>query len=200
MTRPATVTATTPTGVPPRAGRRQWAALVVLMLPVLLVSVDNTVLSFALPEISTAKNRQAGFVQAFAERGQRPPERLVVSGLRGAAAAEEAVLQLLDLDQPPTAVFAGRNDLAQGTVRALRQRGLSRSVAVVGFDDSAFMTCTDPPLTTVRQPIEMMGQAAVDLLVNQIEGAGIQRDELLFEPELVVRGSTAPAPARRTAD
>jgi DHA2 family multidrug resistance protein-like MFS transporter len=54
MTRPATVTTTTPTGVPLRAGRRQWAALVVLMLPVLLVSVDNTVLSFALPEISTA--------------------------------------------------------------------------------------------------------------------------------------------------
>ncbi len=52
------------------------------------------------------------------------------------------------------------------------------------------MTCTDPPLTTVRQPIETMGQAAVDLLVNQIEGAGVQPDELLFEPELVVRGST----------
>ena len=43
-------------------------------------------------------------------------------------------------------------------------------MSVVGFDDSALMTCTDPPLTTVRQPIEMMGQAAVDLLVNQIEG------------------------------
>ncbi|MET4053217.1 DHA2 family multidrug resistance protein-like MFS transporter [Frigoribacterium sp. PvP054] len=54
MTRPASVPVTSPTGVPPRAGRRQWAALVVLMLPVLLVSVDNTVLSFALPEISTA--------------------------------------------------------------------------------------------------------------------------------------------------
>lgn len=54
MTRPVPVPTTTPTGVPPRAGRRQWAALVVLMLPVLLVSVDNTVLSFALPEISTA--------------------------------------------------------------------------------------------------------------------------------------------------
>ncbi len=57
------------------------------------------------------------------------------------------------------------------------------------------MTCTDPPLTTVRQPIETMGQAAVDLLVNQIEGSGVQPDELLFEPELVVRGSTAPSPA-----
>ena len=55
------------------------------------------------------------------------------------------------------------------------------------------MTCTDPPLTTVRQPIEMMGQAAVDLLVNQIEGTGVQPDELLFEPELVVRGSTGTA-------
>jgi DNA-binding LacI/PurR family transcriptional regulator len=69
-------------------------------------------------------------------------------------------------------------------------------VSVVGFDDSALMTCTDPPLTTVRQPIETMGQAAVDLLVNQIEGAAATTDELLFEPELVVRGSTGRVPAQ----
>jgi DNA-binding LacI/PurR family transcriptional regulator len=88
--------------------------------------------------------------------------------------------------------------LALGSIRAARRLGLDvpRDVSVVGFDDSAFMTCTDPPLTTVRQPIELMGQAAVDLLVRQIEGAGVDRDELLFEPELVVRGSTAPAPRR----
>ena len=54
------------------------------------------------------------------------------------------------------------------------------------------MTCTDPPLTTVRQPIEAMGQAAVALLVNQIAGQAAPSDELLFEPELVVRGSTGP--------
>ena len=66
-------------------------------------------------------------------------------------------------------------------------------VSVVGFDDSALMTCTEPPLTTIRQPIETMGQAAVDLLVTQIEGVGVTPDELLFEPELVVRGSTGPA-------
>ena len=62
-------------------------------------------------------------------------------------------------------------------------------VSVVGFDDSAFMTCTDPPLTTVRQPIEAMGRAVVTLLAQQIEGAPPGSDELLFEPELVVRGS-----------
>jgi DNA-binding LacI/PurR family transcriptional regulator len=66
-------------------------------------------------------------------------------------------------------------------------------VSVVGFDDSALMSLTEPPLTTVRQPIEAMGRAAVDLLAGLISGAEISTDEMLFEPELVVRGSTAPA-------
>ena len=65
-------------------------------------------------------------------------------------------------------------------------------VSVVGYDDSAFMSCTDPPLTTVRQPIESMGKAAVALLVNQIDNLVLHPEELLFEPELVVRGSTGP--------
>ena len=100
-----------------------------------------------------------------------------------------------------TGMICASDVLALGSIRAARRLGLDvpRDVSVVGFDDSALMTCTDPPLTTVRQPIEMMGQAAVDLLVNQIEGTGVQRDELLFEPELVVRGSTGPAPARVAA-
>jgi DNA-binding LacI/PurR family transcriptional regulator len=77
-------------------------------------------------------------------------------------------------------------------IRAVRRAGLAvpGDVSVVGFDDSAFMNCTDPPLTTVRQPIEAMGKAAVALLVNQIENVAVYPEELLFEPELVVRGST----------
>jgi DNA-binding LacI/PurR family transcriptional regulator len=54
------------------------------------------------------------------------------------------------------------------------------------------MACTDPPLTTIRQPIEAMGQAVVALLVSEIAGGTVPADELLFEPELVVRGSTGP--------
>jgi LacI family repressor for deo operon, udp, cdd, tsx, nupC, and nupG len=94
-----------------------------------------------------------------------------------------------------TGMICASDVLALGSIRAARRLGLEvpRDVSVVGFDDSVLMTCTDPPLTTVRQPIEMMGQAAVDLLVNQIEGTSAAPDELLFEPELVVRGSTAPA-------
>ena len=104
-----------------------------------------------------------------------------------------------------TGIICASDVLALGAIRAARRLGcrVPDDVSVIGFDDSAFMTCTDPPLTTVRQPIETMGQAAVDLLVTQIEGAGVLSDELLFEPELVVRGSTGPAngggPGRATA-
>jgi LacI family repressor for deo operon, udp, cdd, tsx, nupC, and nupG len=54
---------------------------------------------------------------------------------------------------------------------------------------------TDPPLTTVRQPIEAMGHAAVAQLLSQVGGTPVSSDELLFEPELVVRKSTGPAPS-----
>jgi LacI family transcriptional regulator, repressor for deo operon, udp, cdd, tsx, nupC, and nupG len=99
------------------------------------------------------------------------------------------------LDRGVTGIICASDVLALGTVRAVRRRGghVPDNVSVIGFDDSFLMTCTEPPLTTIRQPIETMGQAAVDLLVTQIEGVGVTPDELLFEPELVVRGSTGPA-------
>lgn len=102
------------------------------------------------------------------------------------------------IERGVTGMICASDVLALGSIRAARRLGLDvpGDISVVGFDDSALMTCTDPPLTTVRQPIEMMGQAAVDLLVNQIEGGGVEPDELLFEPELVVRGSTGPARKR----
>jgi DNA-binding LacI/PurR family transcriptional regulator len=62
---------------------------------------------------------------------------------------------------------------------------------VIGYDDSPLMTCVDPPLTTVRQPIDAMGRAAVDLLLARIERTAVPAHELVFEPELVVRSSSA---------
>src|SRR5213592_1668899 len=81
-----------------------------------------------------------------------------------------------------TAIICASDPLALGAIRAARRAGLSvpGDVSVVGYDDSAFMNCTDPPLTTVRQPIESMGKAAVALLVNQIENMAVYPEELLF--------------------
>ncbi|GAB2581964.1 LacI family DNA-binding transcriptional regulator [Streptomyces capparidis] len=105
------------------------------------------------------------------------------------------------LDRGVTGIVCASDPLALGAVRAARRRGLRvpEDVSVVGYDDSAFMTCTEPPLTTVRQPIEAMGRAAVELLATRIQGGDVPHSELLFEPELVVRASTAQAPGPRAA-
>ena len=96
-----------------------------------------------------------------------------------------------------TGVICASDPLALGAIRAVRRAGMSvpADVSVVGYDDSAFMSCTDPPLTTVRQPIEAIGRAAVEMLTGQIEGSPVSADELFFEPEIVARGSTATAPS-----
>lgn len=95
-----------------------------------------------------------------------------------------------------TGILCASDPLALGAIRAARRAGLSvpGDLSVVGYDDSIFMSCTDPPLTTVRQPIEAIGRAAVELLVGQIEGSSVSTEELFFEPEVVARGSTANAP------
>jgi len=95
-----------------------------------------------------------------------------------------------------TAIVCGSDLMALGAIRAARSRGLSvpGDISVVGFDDSPLMAFTDPPLTTVRQPVVAMGEAAVATLEAEIAGTRGPRTELLFYPELIVRGSTGPAP------
>jgi DNA-binding LacI/PurR family transcriptional regulator len=109
----------------------------------------------------------------------------------GQAAAEEL------LRRGVTGVICASDPLALGVIQAARRAGLSvpGDVSVVGYDDSRFMRYTDPALTTVRQPIEAMGRAVVERLIAQINGRSEFGGRLLFEPELVVRASTGPAPS-----
>jgi len=125
-------------------------------------------------------------------RAGRAVERTIFSMEGGHAAAGRLMKRGI------TGMICASDVLALGAVRAVRRQGLRvpDDISVVGYDDSSFMTCTDPPLTTIRQPIESMGQAVVALLVSEIAGNPVPTDELLFEPELVVRGSTG---AARTA-
>ena len=94
-----------------------------------------------------------------------------------------------------TGVICASDVMALGVVRTARYQGLSvpRRPLRDRLRRLALMSCTDPPLTTVRQPIEPMGRSAVSLLIGQIGGAPVSSEELLFEPELVVRGSTGAA-------
>jgi len=120
---------------------------------------------------------------------------LVERGMFSMEGGQAAGVRLLK--RGATGVICASDVIALGVVRGARREGRSvpEDVSVIGYDDSALMSCTDPPLTTVRQPIEPMGRGAVATLISQIGGAVVSSEELLFEPELIVRGSTAPVRA-----
>jgi DNA-binding LacI/PurR family transcriptional regulator len=132
-------------------------------------------------ETLTRRARTAG--------GPSPVEHVPFSLEAGHAAGARLV------NRGITGIICASDPLALGAIRAVRRLGLRvpEDVSIVGYDDSTLMMCTDPPLTTIRQPIESMGRAAVKLLASQIDGTVATAERLLFEPELVVRGSTAPA-------
>jgi DNA-binding LacI/PurR family transcriptional regulator len=97
-----------------------------------------------------------------------------------------------------TGVVCASDALALGAIRTVRRRGLGvpEDVSVIGFDDSTYMSVVEAPLTTIRQPVRALGAAAVKLLDAQINGRSVPGEELLLEPELIVRGSTGPVPHR----
>ncbi len=166
-----------------------------------LISLGHECVGLVLgPEDHIPSRRKLAAFTASARRAgiQTGPE-LVENTLFSPEGGQAAVTKLLR--RGVTGLICASDPLALGAIRAVRRLGMSvpEDVSVVGYDDSAFMNCTNPPLTTVRQPIEAMGRTAVTLLVSQIEGASVTAEELLFEPELVVRGSTAPVRVRSTA-
>ena len=105
----------------------------------------------------------------------------------GAAGMHQLLARAPDVD----AVFAASDMMAAGALRVMRERGLRapEDIAVVGFDDSVIARHTDPPLTTVHQPVERMGQEMVRLLLAKIAGDDPADDGVVLETRLVIRDS-----------
>jgi len=125
-----------------------------------------------------------------AESAERLIERTVFS-IEGGAGATGALL-----DRGVTAVVCGSDMMALGAIRAARQRGLAvpAELSVIGSDDITLAEFTEPALTTVRQPVLPMAEAAVRALLDEINGDPAPRAEYVFRPQLIVRASTAPPP------
>jgi DNA-binding LacI/PurR family transcriptional regulator len=102
---------------------------------------------------------------------------------------------LLARKRPFTALFAYNDLSAIGAIWAFREAGLCvpQDISVVGFDDVPLAVFSDPQLTTIRQPLQRMGQIAAKTLIDQIERRSEFQPEIVIEPELVVRASTGPA-------
>ena len=133
-----------------------------------------------------------GFVEAARHAGfDGDPEDLVAETIFSLDGGFSGAQRLLDAGV--TGIVAASDMMALGAIRAARERGLAvpEDVSVVGFDDTELMRFTDPPLTTVHQPVTRIVEHAVSVLFAQIQGQPYDRAERLVPGELIVRGTTA---------
>ncbi len=146
-------------------------------------------------QISTSRERQKGYEQALRERGLAvSPELIQFSNFRQAG-GYEAMLALLALPAPPTAVLVSNNLMTLGALQAIHERGLRipSDMAVVGFDDMPWATSLQPPLTVVAQPTFALGEAAARLLLDRLGDPNRPCQHVVLETQLVVRASSGSA-------
>ena len=147
-------------------------------------------------DVYGAQRRLDGYRKAIASAGLDPDERLIApadfSEESGARAMRELLARRPDVD----AVFAASDVMAAGARQVLRESGrrIPDDVALIGFDDSAVARHMDPPLTSVRQPIEEMGRVMAAVLLQEIaqhhEGRTEERPRIVLPTELVIRESS----------
>ena len=149
--------------------------------------------------VSTGHRRYLGFVEAMEDHGLPAPEgRIGFAGAFAEDAGAHACAHVLAADPSVTAIITANDLLAMGCYEALAARGLAcpEAVSIVGFNDMLFIDKLRPPLTSVRVPQRQIGFTAASLLLAQLGDESAAPSEVMLEPTLVVRGSTAPPPVR----
>lgn len=149
-------------------------------------------------DVYGAQRRIDGYRDALSDAGHEADEALIEAGDFTEEGGRRAMAALLERRPTLDAVFAASDVTAAGARQALREAGrrIPDDVALVGYDDSAIARHMDPPLTSVRQPIEEMGHHMIDLLLTEIAdrrpaaSRGLERRQMVLATELVSRSSS----------
>ena len=141
------------------------------------------------PSMSVASFRLEGWHAALRKHGITPDEALVAAGELSAESGHKAALKLLDLPNPPTAIFADNLVDVTGILRAMRERKLRcpEQVEVASSDDADWLDVFDPPITTVVQPSYELGVKSAELLLKRIKHPKRATEKILLKPHLKVR-------------
>ncbi|KAB1467956.1 ribose operon transcriptional repressor RbsR [Cronobacter sakazakii] len=137
-----------------------------------------------------ARLRLEGYRTAMQRAGLPVAEGYEVIGDFEFAGGLRAMQSLLALPEPPQAVFMGNDAMAVGAYQALYQAGLRipQDIALVGYDDIELASYMTPPLTTIHQPKDELGELAIDVLIHRMALPELQQPRLPLTPELMVRG------------
>lgn len=144
-------------------------------------------------ELSPSADRLTAYMETLWESNIPVDKKLIRHGDFQYASGYAAANDLLNLADPPTAVFACNDLMAVGCISAAAERGLRvpGDLSVVGFDDVRLASFSNPPLTTVAQPMWQIGKLAMEMLVERIENIDAPLRVEQLDTELVVRRSTA---------
>ena len=147
--------------------------------------------------MSVSSFRIEGWRKALKRHGIAADENYIVRGELSSDAGKQAGLSLLDLPQPPTAIFADNLVIATGILRALQERGrrVPEDVEVASSDDAEWLDVFDPPITTIVQPSYQLGFQSAELLLKRIRHPKRAHQKILLKPELKIR-SCGKTPAR----
>lgn len=143
-------------------------------------------------DMPVGQDRLDGWRLAHEDAGLTPDEDLVATADFTEDGGEQAMVELLATAPDLDAVFAASDLMAVGALRALRAAGraVPGDVRLLGFDDSAVARSSDPPLTTMRQPVTQFGEELARLLLAELDGGGGPARSVRLPTELVVRSST----------
>jgi LacI family transcriptional regulator len=136
-----------------------------------------------------SRDRFHGYMRALQERGVTVDSGLIIRNQRTEDDAQRAVLQLLRIDDPPTALFTAHNRLTVGVVAGLRERHSEHAVALVGFDDFALAYLLQPGITVIAQDPATMGQLGAEILFRRIRGEASEFETQVVPITLIERGS-----------
>ncbi len=138
-----------------------------------------------------ARLRLEGYRTAMQRAGLTVPEGYEVIGDFEFGGGLRAMQSLLALPEPPQAVFMGNDAMAVGAYQALYQAGLRipQDIALVGYDDIELARYMTPPLTTIHQPKDELGELAIDVLIHRMAQPELQQQRLQLTPVLMERGS-----------
>src|SRR4030081_1079738 len=144
--------------------------------------------------LTTSRARLAGYREALERAGIPIDPALICEGTYLLGDGVEQTRYLLDLPNPPTAIFAGNDAQAAGVYQVLYERGIRvpDQMSVIGFDDVTYTAQMSPPLTTIHQPLVEIGKMAVNILLRLIAGEQLESNHLELSTSLAVRKSCAP--------
>jgi len=142
--------------------------------------------------VQSSNDRVRGYKDALKEYQLEFDINLYIETKATVEDGEIATDKLLNVEEPPTAIFAFNDILAIGTMQCAKKRGLSipENLSVIGCDNTILALI--PSLTTMGQPLREMGHEAADVLIEEIEGKKTRKQQILLSPELVIRDSTGP--------